>query len=203
MGPWMPVASLALAQDATVTSWAGQQMPSATEVWRQVETGYNEFYTNCHWLGMLNARKYYVHSFGYHFFAFRKFLTIYGTWPWYSTEEKAVFFSSLLIGWEEGKNQLISEIEVTLISLTFSWKWFAMQSKILTGSVQWIPDNSHKRRDFFFLRIKQNVWIIHTSKSMVNHTIVRITIVWIIRGVRTSEGQIIRAILYQRNRFNS
>ena len=46
------------------------------------------------------------------------------------------------------------------------------------------------------VRIKQNVRIIHTSKSREKHTIMRITIVRIIRDVRISEGQIIRAIPY-------
>ena len=55
-----------------------------------------------------------------------------------------------------------------------------------------------------FVRIKQNVQIIHTSKSMETigkHTIVQITIVWIIHDVRISEGQIIRAILYMIERW--
>ena len=49
------------------------------------------------------------------------------------------------------------------------------------------------------IRIKireQFVRIIHTSKSMGKHMIMQITIARIIRDVRISEGQIIRAILY-------
>ena len=57
------------------------------------------------------------------------------------------------------------------------------------------PDNLHKICENF-VRINQNVWIIHTSKSMEKHTIVQITIVWIIRGARIIEGQIIRALLH-------
>ena len=45
------------------------------------------------------------------------------------------------------------------------------------------------------MRIKQNVWIIHTSKSMESYNL-WIMIVWIIRDVQINEGQIIRAILY-------
>ena len=50
-----------------------------------------------------------------------------------------------------------------------------------------------------FVRIKQNMCVIHTSKSLGSvgkHTIVQITIVQIIRNERISEGQIIWAILY-------
>ena len=45
-----------------------------------------------------------------------------------------------------------------------------------------------------FVQIKQNVWIINTSKlieSMGKHTIVQI-----IRNVRISEGQVIRVLPY-------
>ena len=50
-----------------------------------------------------------------------------------------------------------------------------------------------------FEQIKQNVQIIHTSKSMEpigKHIIVRLTIVQIIRDVRIIKDQIIRTILY-------
>ena len=54
-------------------------------------------------------------------------------------------------------------------------------------TVQWSPYNS---------RIKQNVEIIHTSKTMEQHTVVRITVVRIIRDVQISKGQIIWAVRY-------
>ena len=47
-----------------------------------------------------------------------------------------------------------------------------------------------------FVRIKQNVWIIHASKSMEKHAIGQTAIVRIVREVWISNGQIIRAILY-------
>ena len=49
------------------------------------------------------------------------------------------------------------------------------------------------------MQIKQNVQIIHTLKSIESvgkHAIVQITIVWIVRDVPRSEGQISWAILY-------
>ena len=56
----------------------------------------------------------------------------------------------------------------------------------LQSELQWSPDNSHKIRENF-------VRIIHTSESMEKNTILQITIVRIIRDVRISKGQIIRA----------
>ena len=46
------------------------------------------------------------------------------------------------------------------------------------------------------MRIKQNVRIIHTSKSMGKDTFVIVMIVQIIRVVRINEGQIIQTLLY-------
>ena len=42
--------------------------------------------------------------------------------------------------------------------------------------LQWNPDNSHKKYENF-VRIKQNVQIIHTLKSMGKRTIVQILII--------------------------
>ena len=57
-----------------------------------------------------------------------------------------------------------------------------------------------------FVRIKQKdyVWVIHTSKSMGKHIIVRILIEQIIQDVQISDGQITRdtpiALNYNLNR---
>ena len=63
--------------------------------------------------------------------------------------------------------------------------------KVMIHSVQWSPDNSHRKYAKICVPIKQNVQIIQSSKSIGEHIIVQI-----IRDVRIREGQIIRATLY-------